>query len=461
MPCELIMYDKKQACGHLSRAHLLHKHFAMNKWTFYLETFGCKVNQHESQALREAWQELGGNECFNPEQAEYICINSCAITGKAERDARNAVNRFKKKAPQARIILTGCAAQFFEDFVPRKNANYAKPDVCVEQKFKDSLLAGPWAHSANTKKKNIPCSCTRARPVIKIQDGCTQKCSYCIVPSTRPVLESASPENILAQCRGLLANGFGELMLSGINLRLYGRDKPGYGDFWDLLRYLVLGLEAEFGKIARLRISSLEPAMLTEKALETLASSQMICRHLHLSLQHASTDVLRRMGRGHYTAGSVLAFLENIATFWPVAGIGADIIAGFPGETEDDLSTLLDFIKESPLSYAHVFPYSRRQNTPAQSFPGQIPLKIKNERAALIREEVAKKKRDFWQKLLSMDYMHVAPELEQNCQPNGLIRGVNEYYAPCIISAEHAGQGLVKVMPVEVLENGILVKALT
>lgn len=433
----------------------------MNNWTFYLETFGCKVNQHESQILREAWQKLGGRECFNPEHADYICINSCAITGKAERDARNAVYRFKKTSPRARIILTGCAAQFFENFVPRKNANYAKPDVCVEQKFKNSLLAGPWANSAHVEKANAPGACTRARPVIKIQDGCTQKCAYCIVPSTRPVPESASPQDVLSQCRGLLASGFGELMLSGINLRLYGRDKPEYGDFWDLLRYLARELEPEFGKTARLRISSLEPALLNEKALEALASSQMICPHLHLSLQHASTEVLRRMGRGHYTAETVLDFLANIGKFWPVAGIGADIIAGFPGETEEDLATLLDFVKESPLSYAHVFPYSRRQNTPAQSFPGQIPLKIKNERAALIRTEVAKKKQAFWQKLLTVDYMHVAPELERDCRPDCLRRGVNEYYAPCFLAVGNAGQGLVKAMPVEVLENGILVKPLT
>lgn len=432
----------------------------MNDWTFYLETFGCKVNQHESQVLREAWQKLGGRECFNPDQADYVCINSCAITGKAERDARNAVYRFKKIAPRARIILTGCAAQFFENFVPRKNANYARPDACVEQKFKNSLLAGPWNHSPLAKKANAPGGCTRARPVIKIQDGCTQKCAYCIVPSTRPVLESASPRDVLAQCRALLASGFGELMLSGINLCLYGRDKPEYGDFWDLLRYLALGLEPEFGKTARLRISSLEPALLKEKALETLASSQMICPHLHLSLQHASTDVLRRMGRGHYTADTVLDFLDNVRKFWPVAGIGADIIAGFPGETGHDFLTLLDFVKESPLSYAHVFPYSRRQNTPAQFFPGQVPLKIKNERAAMIREEAAKKKQAFWQRLLNAGHMHVAPDLGQDCQPKGLRRGVNEYYAPCFIAAEHSGQGLVKATPVEVLEKGILVKAL-
>lgn len=196
--------------------------------------------------------------------------------------------------------------------------------------------------------------------MLKVQDGCQHRCTYCIVPLTRGRCLSRPPEDVIAEARRLLLAGHAEIMISGINLRQYGRDNADFGDFWSLLRRLDAALAPEFAGRGRFRISSLEPSQLDDEGVETLMACRMLCPQLHISLQHASQPVLRRMGRGHYTAEMLQRAVERLHAHWPVMGLGADIIAGFPGEREEDVACLLDFVRETPFSYAHVFPYSRR-----------------------------------------------------------------------------------------------------
>ena len=372
----------------------------MPAWKFFIATFGCKVNQYESQSLREAWQKLGGEECDVPGEADVLCVNSCAITAKGERDARNAVFRLRREAPAARLILTGCAARLFTEFRPRPGAAWAEPDLLVPQEDKSRLLRGPWPEgnasglpAAESIRAEAPAnfppfrisSFRRARPVLKVQDGCAHRCTYCNVPLTRGRPRSRAPQEVLDEARRLLRAGHAELMLSGVNLRQYGRDVPDYGDFWDLLRFLDGNLAPEFADRARLRISSLEPSQLDRRGLETLTACRMLCPHLHISLQHASPAVLKRMGRGHYTAGMLEEGVAALAAHWPRMGLGADILVGFPGETDEDLRLLLELVQRLPLSYAHVFPYSRRPGTAAEAFAGHLPQALKLRRAAEVR----------------------------------------------------------------------------
>ena len=441
----------------------------MCAWKFHFVTFGCKVNQYETQALREAWTAQGGTECDSPDAADVICINSCAITARGERDARNAVFRVRRDAPRARVLLTGCAARLVAG---QTSGRDAAPDAVVVQEAKSRLLAGPAALAdglTDTPDDGAifpPFEISgfrRARPVLKVQDGCRHRCTYCIVPLTRGPCRSRDPFDAVREARRLLEAGYAELMISGINLRQYGRDKPEYGDFWSLLQRLDAALAPEFAGRARLRISSLEPSQLDARGLDILRGCRMVCPHLHISLQHASPAVLRRMGRGHYTADMLERAVETLHAHWPVMALGADLLLGFPGEREEDVRLLLDFIERMPFSYAHVFPYSRRPGTAADAMDGHLPQQLKQERAARVRAAVAERQRVFREAQLRLPRMLAAPEAPATGggRSGRPFKGVNEYYVPCLLPPEAARAAaehrLIPVRPLELTPRGLRV----
>ena len=368
-------------------------------WTFCILTFGCKVNQYESQSVREAWQRMDGAETDAPAEADVILLNTCAVTANAVTDARQAVRRLQREAPGVPVVIAGCAAE-----VARKQLA-ALPGVLrvVEQDHKSRLLDAPplvlfveeaagnvtpfpsspaeAAARAATRDRTFPPfhidGFRRARPVLKVQDGCSHGCAYCIVPLTRGPARSRPPRDCLAEMRRLLEAGYREIMISGINLRQYAMRDEGCRDFWDLLSYLDRELSPEWGSgarpdPARFRISSVEPAQLTERGIATLAETRMVCPHLHLSLQSGSADVLKAMRRGHYTPEALLSAVEGVAKLWPRFGLGADILMGFPGETEAHVLETLEVVRSLPLTYAHVFPYSARPGTVAAELPDQV-----------------------------------------------------------------------------------------
>lgn len=460
--------------------------------SFYLATLGCKVNQYESHALREAWSARGWQEAQTPEQAEVILVNSCAVTAKAVADVRNAVRRLHRAAPESSIIVTGCAAEVLE----KELAGLPGVRAVIGQSRKEELLtdfrervlapegfrpvgthAGiPSPGPALEKEKRRGASpfpafavsgYDRSRAVLKVQDGCSHGCTYCIVPLARGRARSRSAEDSLSEARRLLAAGFREIVISGVNLRQYGRDmaeasgRKGEGgyDFWDLLARLDRELGPEWAGRARLRVSSLEPGQLGSKALDVLGASRMAAPHLHLSLQSGNPPVLRRMGRGHYDPAALPEFFARLRDVWPVFGLGADLLTGFPGESEAEFREGLELCRALPLTYAHVFPYSRRPGTAAAAMDGQLPPALKKERAAALRAMVRDKKRAFLQSLLSQPLMRVA--FEDRGEPPGddaaesgpekdaaagkgpargvalpaFWRGVNEFYADCRLDA--------------------------
>ncbi|MBQ9452458.1 MAG: MiaB/RimO family radical SAM methylthiotransferase [Desulfovibrio sp.] len=448
----------------------------MHHWNFFLVTFGCKVNQYETQALREAWTAQGGVECSMPSLADVLCINSCAITAKGERDARNAVYRLRREAPKARLILTGCSTRLFASYTPCRGAASVEPDLLVPQEEKYRLLAGPWPDMHVTFSSTVPfntayppfciSSFQRTRPVLKVQDGCNHRCTYCIVPLTRGRSHSRPIGDILNEAHRLLMAGYTELIISGINLGQYGRDTDG-NDFWSLLKTLDVSLAPQFYGKARLRLSSLEPGLLNQRGIDTLLSCRMLCPHLHISLQHGSQRVLKRMGRGHYAAAMLETALDNIAQHWPVMGLGADFITGFPGETEEDMDILLALVQRLPLSYAHVFPYSRRPGTAAAHFDDQIPHTLALTRSARLREVIAQKKVLFFQSQCTLPQMYMTVDRPDNGERLDNLKGINEYYVPCFLSpaldvaafeniAHH--RGLLAVRPISWTMKGLLVQ---
>ena len=406
--------------------------------SFYILTFGCKVNQYESEALSEAWVALGGTAVASPAEADLVLINSCAVTAMAVSDLRQAVRRLHREAPHAAIVITGCAASEVVRRAERPGEVLADlPGVTglVDARRKDALLpfiASPdfpfpppdWAIPP-AKPSYPPFSITRfqrARPVLKVQDGCSHGCAYCIVPLSRGPSRSRPVADILAEARRLLEAGYTEIMISGINLRQYACHAEGCPDFWALLRYLDQALAPEWAGRARFRLSSVEPGQLDTRGLDTLAASRMVCPHLHISLQSGSPSVLRRMGRGHYSPDDLLRAVKSMRGFWPVFGLGADILVGFPGETEAEAAETLAFVRELPLTYAHVFPYSERPGTRAAAMPLAVPVPERKARAAILREVIAAKRTAFLHSLTGCRCL-VAIERED--------MGHTEWYAPC------------------------------
>jgi MiaB/RimO family radical SAM methylthiotransferase len=393
--------------------------------SFHIHTLGCKINQYEAQSLREAWQAAGLEEAEAPERAELVCLNSCAVTARAVRDLRQAVRKAARENPGARIVVTGCAAQVLEEELARL------PGVAevVPQARKAELLAR-FARPVPAETPDFSVrSYNRARAVFKVQDGCSHGCTYCIVPRTRGASRSRPAQAVVAEAEALLDAGFRELTLSGVNLRHWGRDLPGAPDFWDLAHALEQALAPRWTGRARLRLSSLDPAQLSGKALDTLADSRLFCRHLHLSLQSGSPGVLRRMGRDHYGPEEVVGFVGTLARHWPLFGLGADLLVGFPGESEAEFAETLAACEALPLTYAHVFPYSKRPGTVAARLPDQVPAAGKKARAATLRGLAAERKEAFARRLAQEQELLVA--LEDDGAGAGPARGLCQYYLEC------------------------------
>ena len=484
---------------------------------FYLATLGCKVNQYENQALREAWAAAGFTESPHPDRAGLIVIHTCAVTANAVADARAMTRRLHKEAPDAAIYLMGCAAEA----CPAELA--ALPGVVrvVQRRDKTAFITqgpqGPDLSPHNPAESDLAAPLPllaplagaahndiarpaqgigpdaplfprlsisryhRARPVVKLQDGCSHGCTYCIVPLTRGRSVSRPPEDILAEMTRLHEAGFAELILSGINLRQYGRDFPKTApirDFWTLLAWLeeclyprlypnmasnmtpdiTPNITPAMTTAARWRLSSLEPGQLNAAALDVLSRSRLIAPHLHISLQSGSPDVLKRMGRGHYQPETLPDFLNALRRHWPVMGLGADILMGFPGESEAEFAHTHAFIASLPLTYAHVFPFSPRPGTAAATMPGHLPRELAEERAAAIRALTTAKKDAFLRFLLTRPEHKLRMLLESRA--TGL--GVSEYYASCrlpeadIPADAQAGQ-IIAVRPTALDEGKLLV----
>ncbi|MDR2488272.1 MAG: MiaB/RimO family radical SAM methylthiotransferase [Desulfovibrio sp.] len=469
---------------------------------FYLATLGCKVNQYESQALREAWLAQDWQEARTPEQADLIVLNSCAVTAGAIADLRNRARRLHRAAPEGAVIITGCAAEISAEEL----ANLPGVSAVIGQSRKTELLqvgwerrilspadsparepggvrgVSEWEDTAGPFPDFAVSGSERSRALLKIQDGCSHHCTYCVVPLTRGNARSRNFAEALSEAKRLLASGFREIVLSGVNLRQYGEDlteqacrKPAASsgcDFWDLLYRLDRELRPAWAGRARLRVSSLDPGQLGQKAMDVLGSSRMVAPHLHLSLQSGSSSVLGRMGRGHYRPEKIPEFFAGLRSCWPTFGLGADILTGFPGESEAEFQESLSLCRALPLTYGHVFPYSRRPGTLAAAMGGQLSEAVKKERSAALRSLIREKKRDFLRMLLDIPLMRVV--FEDRSERSGgegfaekpralFFHGLNEFYADCRLETTSAGQVVPKfrvlsrARPLRVEDDALLV----
>ena len=418
--------------------------------SFHIITLGCKINQYESQSISESLVARGMEQVSRPALAREIIINSCAVTSRAVRDLKKTCRRAARLNPGARIIVTGCAAQVLE----KELSGLREVHKVIPQKDK-ALLPGVLMPAQGRAEDTADYSISdyfRARAVVKVQDGCSHRCTYCIVPLTRGKSRSRTPSMILDEILRLLDRGFKEITLGGINLRLFGRDLSPEMDFWDLLVYLDKNLQAGVKDNFRIRLSSLEPSELGNKALETIAGSSMLCPHLHISLQSGSRSVLGRMNRGHYDPRDLINFSRSLDKIWPLYSMGADILAGFPGESRRDFEQTLELVQSLPLSYAHIFPYSLRPGTPAADFSGQVPEREKKSRAGLLKSLIHSRKQEFVKRAAREDRLDIVMETRT--------RGMSEYYVECLLEKNFSSKPRQRIQarPLRVEDEKLIVR---
>lgn len=353
-----------------------------------LHNLGCKVNSYETEAMQQLLEAAGYEIVDFEEQADVYIINTCSVTNMADKKSRQMLHRAKAKNPDAVVVAAGCYVQAAGDALKEDDAidliigNNKKADLvplleeCLAGKeVNESVIDISATHEYETLHISKQADHTRA--FIKVQDGCNQFCSYCIIPYTRGRVRSRRPEDVVAEVLELTANGYQEIVLTGIHLSSYGVDfKDESIDFLSLIKKIHA-----IDGVKRLRFGSLEPRVITEEFTRELAKLDKICPHFHLSLQSGCDETLKRMNR-HYTSEEYYRGCEILRKYFKNPAITTDVIVGFAGETEEEFETTKEFLKKVNFYEMHVFKYSRRAGTRADKMPNQVPEPIKTKRSA-------------------------------------------------------------------------------
>lgn len=378
--------------------------------SFYVQNFGCRATQADGASIERQFLDLGLEHAVATSEAEIVVLNTCTVTSAADQDARAAIRRIHRQNPECQIVVTGCYAQRAPEEIAtlpgvgrvignshkhrlaeiavgpitQKSENFVPisqlaPDIHVSDIFAHTqLLAAPVFDAANE----------RTRPNLKVQDGCDNRCSFCVIPSVRGNSRSLPLERVLHEVKTLVAAGYREVVISGINLGRWGRDLDQLR-FEDLVRRVL-----EQTSLEKLRISSVEPMDWSDELIDLMAGSQRIAKHAHVPMQSGSDAVLRRMQR-KYRPWHYREKIESIRAAMPTAAIGADVMVGFPAETDSEFEETRRMVEALPLTYLHVFTYSPRPGTPAAAMSGQVSAQVAHERNRILRELASEKKLKF------------------------------------------------------------------
>ncbi len=357
---------------------------------FSILTFGCRCNQADSAAIRESLCRHSMSETEKRPEADLVVINTCTVTQRSDQQVRQAIRRLHRENPEARIIVTGCYAERDPDTLADMTGvslvvgNAEKQRLVELLDTREDRPGGKIVRAPLADRDYLlpPTGHTggKTRPLVKLQDGCDARCSYCIVPYVRGPGRSARPEDVLAAVQSLAAKGFQEIVLTGVHLGAFGLKLQGHPHLVDLLRRII-----EVPKLGRIRLSSIEPMHFDREIVDLAAEHEVLARHFHIPLQSGSDRILRLMRRP-YKAARFRDLLEYIHKKLPDAGIGIDVLVGFPGETDRDFADTCEIVRNSPLAYLHVFPFSPREGTFAYSMPDRIPSHLMKSRLRAILE---------------------------------------------------------------------------
>ncbi len=403
--------------------------------------FGCRLNAYEGEAIRTALADAGRDD--------IVVVNTCAVTAEAEKQARQAIRRLRRERPDARIVVTGCAAQVnaagFAAMaeVDHVVGNHEKLDRAVWQKLDGSaprIKVGEIQTSTPPALPAVTHFPGRPRAYLEIQQGCDHRCTFCIIPYGRGPSRSLPLGHVVDAARRLAAQGYREFVLTGVDITSYGQDLPGRPSLGQAARRLL----ALVPQIERLRFSSLDPAEMDEDLFRLYADEPRVMPHAHLSLQSGDDLILKRMKRRH-SRQQVLDIAGRLRELRPGLALGADMIAGFPTESDAACANSADLIDEAGLAWLHVFPYSPREGTPAARMP-QLPVAVRRQRAALLRRRAA----------VALDRFletRVGAEASILVEQDGV--GRDETYAPVVLPAGH-GKGSVLQARIAAARDGKL-----
>ena len=412
-----------------------------------ITTLGCKINQFESAAMTEQFEKAGYAIVPFSESADIYVVNSCTVTAKTDAETRRLIRRARRLNPRSRIVATGCYAQVAPGDLERMPevdsvlGNREKQDITELVESGESRVS-----DISTERTAAPLRlesfAEHTRAFLQAQNGCNSFCAYCIVPYARGRSRSVPMEDVLDGVRNLAANGYQEVVLTGIHLGAYGLDLATKRSLTDLVRRIDTAQ-----LVPRLRIGSVEPNELSDELLAVMAQSKTICPHLHLPLQSGSDSVLRRMGR-NYTAAFFRGLLSKISATLPDTFIGADVIAGFPGESDEEFTETLLLVKELPFSDLHIFPFSRRPGTKAADLPHQVTANLIKARAEMLRKLALEKKEVFLKQFVGSELRVLVQGYNAK---SGLCRGLSRNY----ITTSFTGDSQMINREFSVVANGI------
>jgi threonylcarbamoyladenosine tRNA methylthiotransferase MtaB len=396
-------------------------------------TLGCKVNHYETEAIWQLFKQAGYERTEFERRADVYVINTCTVTNTGDKKSRQIIRRAVRQNPDAVICVTGCYAQTS----PAEIMAIPGVDIVVGTQDRAKMLEYIEQYKAERQPINgvrnimktrvyeeldVPYFTDRTRASLKIQEGCNNFCTFCIIPWARGLMRSRDPKEVIRQAQQLVNAGYKEIVLTGIHTGGYGEDMKNYN-----LAMLLRDMEREVKGLKRLRISSIEASQITDEVIEVLRESKVVVRHLHIPLQSGSNTVLKRMRR-KYTMEFFKERLDRLKEALPGLAITSDVIVGFPGETEEEFMETFNFIKDNRFSELHVFPYSKRTGTPAARMDDQIDEEVKNERVhrlISLSDQLAKE----YASEFEGEVLEVIPEETFNEENNeGLLVGYTDNY---------------------------------
>ena len=427
-----------------------------------LSTLGCKTNQFESAAMQERLLQAGYTIVPFEDAADLVIVNTCTVTAATDSQSRNIIRRARRFNPTCRVVVTGCYAQVD----PTALASLPGVSLIFGNEEKIDFLERLEQGSQTEDRVNIDVSdietvtmskvptlisyAERSRAFVQIQNGCDAYCSYCIIPYARGRSRSVPEDQVVEQIRTLVEQGFHETVLTGIHIGGYGLDFSTPGSLLSLVRRI----EAETD-LSRLRLGSIEPNELHPALIEQVATSGIICPHLHIPLQAGDNAVLERMNR-HYSANDFRRLISAVTDTIPGISIGLDVIVGFPGETEDEFSNTLKLIESLPISSLHVFPFSKRTGTPAASMSDQVPGDVSKQRAARLRAVSDQKHQAFARSFVGK----TVDVIVENSTEKALQKGMTRHYLPVCFSADDIEAGSLVEVEIKSYGSGGLVGCL-
>lgn len=400
-----------------------------------IHVLGCKVNQAEAATLGHLLERQGYTVDATSENPDLVLVNTCCVTLRAEGKSRRTVTRLAERFPNARLVVTGCLAEVNPSAFESVPGNPILLGTFEKDRF-DEFLFDPDMSSRSQSTRGAS-SCTtfmdlgapgipgRARAFLKVQDGCSQRCSYCIVPTARGPSRSLPRDRAVPRAKDLASSGYAEIVLTGIHLGFYGKDLTPRDSLTSLLEELI-----DECPNSRFRLSSVEPQEITDGLIKLAATGDRVCRHFHIPLQSGDDAILRRMRRP-YDSYLLGALFVRIFQAVPEACVGLDVMVGFPGEDEASFRKTLELVSRSGAAYLHVFPFSPRPGTPAAEFEPKVPESVARERVNVLRGLSAQLRTRFYSRFLGMT-MSVVPESEPDTESKTVIARTDNYIPVCV-----------------------------